>query len=256
MPEAEVTNKYKDVSFGDAEAVFNILGGVEGIARLKKGDLVVVERKTQIIPRRISLAKLTVLASPEGTVSTEDIKKCLEPKWTVDENGVIYLTLPATTGRTGEEWITHFEQKGDRPTSYAKSVLRSKKFKPSIGVVNKIAILPAKLWKDSDRLTKQIRRDAHAGTFSKGQKLSDPQAEVACLIRDYLTDEEIEALGLRYIVDMHEPIEDSDGDPRLLSADRCGGGRGLSTYFDNPDCQWNDSSGFAFLVSQVIVPQT
>ncbi|HRZ30109.1 MAG TPA: hypothetical protein P5274_00335 [Candidatus Paceibacterota bacterium] len=253
MP-GEVTNKYKDVSFGDAEAVFNIIGGVEGIARLKRGYLIVVERQAQIPPRRVNMAKLVALAGGSDTMSTEDIEQCLEPKWTVGENGVIYLTLPATTGRTGEEWITHFERKGDRLSDYAKSVLLSKKFQPTTGIVNQVAILPAKLWKDNERLTKRIRKDAYAGTFTK-EKLTDPNAEVLCLIRDYLTDEEIEMLGLWYIVGMHKPIEDFDGDPFLLSAERRGDGCGLRAYCDDPGHQWHGGGGFAFSVPQVIVPQ-
>jgi hypothetical protein len=252
MPD-EVTNKYKDVSFGDAEAVFNILGGVEGIARLKKGDLIVVERKTQTIPRRINVGKLFALAGPDGTVSNEDVENCFEPRWT-EEDGVIYLILPPTTGRTGEGWITHFEKKGDRVSDYAKSVLHSKKFQPTTGVANKIAILKGLLWKkDDDRITKNVRRDAYAGTFTKGQKLSDPNAEVGCLLRDNFTDEEIEAMGLWWIITMHEPIKDSDGFPSLLGARRYGVGRGLGTYCVDPDGGWCVGSGFAFVLSQVSV---
>jgi len=254
MPEVETTNKYKGVSLGDIEAVLNIVGGVDGIVRLKNGDLVVTERQAQITPRRVNIAKLVALAGPSDTVSTEDIEQCLEPKWTMVENGVIYITLPTITGRTGEDWITHFEQKGDRPSDYARSVLCSKKFQPTTGVVNRIAILPAKLWKDSERLTKRIRNDAHAGVFTQ-EKLTDPNAEVSCLIRDYLTDEEIEMLGLWYIVGMHEPIKDSDGNPHLLDAGRSGGGRRLSTCCGSPDVQWSVSGGFAFSLSQVLVPQ-
>ena len=173
------------------------------------------------------------------------------PKWTIGENGVTYITLPATTGRTGEEWVTCFEKKGDRVSDYAKSVLRSKKFKPTTGVVNRIAVLPAKLWKDSERLTKRICKDAYAGTFTK-ENLTDPNAEVSCLIRDYLTDEEIEALGLWYIVGMHEPIEDSDGNPDLLSANRDDDGRRLDACYGGPGGQWGGLGGFAFSLSQVV----
>ena len=221
------------------------------LMRAGKAKLVEV---TAVISRRANIAKLVTLAGSNDTVSMEDIEKCLESKWTVGENGVIYVTLPATTGRTGEEWITHFEQKGDRPSDSAKSVLRSEKFKPTTGVVNRIAVLPAKLWKDSERLTKRIRKDAHAGTFTK-EKLTDPNAEVSCLIRDYLTDEEIEMLGLWYIVGMHEPIEDSVGSPDLLLAIRRGDGRRLRTCYGSPDFRWNGRGGFAFSVPQVLVPQ-
>jgi len=243
-------SKYGQRNLDWFEALVNKLGGEDGVERFLRDELVLVERQAQTVPRQVNLAKLVAMAGSGDTVSTEDIEKCLELKWTI-EDGVIYPTLPPTTGRTGEEWFAHFKQKGDRVDGYAKSVLFSKKFLPTTGVVNKIAVLPAKLWKDSDRLTKRIRKDACAGIFTKGQKLSDPNAEVSCLIRDYLTDEEIEALGLWYIVGMHEPIKDADGHPHLIGAHRHDDGRWLHAYYDDPDGQWSGHGGFAFSVPQV-----
>ncbi len=232
------------------EEIIDKMGGEQGAESFLDGELVLTERPAPTVPRRVSVAKLMALAI-DGAVSTEDIEECLEPKWTVDEKtGVIYLILPATTGRTGEQWPAHFEKKGDRVSDWAKSVLRSDKFQPTMGVVNRVAILPGKLWKDSERLTKRIRKDAYAGTFTK-EKLIDPNAEVSCIIRDYLTDEEIKMLGLWYVVGMHDPIEDSDGDPYLLGADRYDDGRYLGACCDYPDTQWYDGGGFAFSVPQV-----
>ncbi|MBU3934487.1 hypothetical protein KKC00_00760, partial [Patescibacteria group bacterium] len=83
------------------------------------------------------------------------------------------------------------------------------------------------------------------------RKLAKPNAEVACLIREMFSDEELETMGLWWIVVFHEPIRDSDGDPCLLSAYRGGGGRWLYADDDRPDGHWNSDNGFAFLVSQV-----
>ncbi|MBI2024535.1 MAG: hypothetical protein HYT03_00370, partial [Candidatus Harrisonbacteria bacterium] len=95
----------------------------------------------------------------------------------------------------------------------------------------------------NDRITKKIRAEADK------RKLSKPNAELACLIREKFTDKEIEAMGLWYIVAMHEPINDSVGDPDLLSADRGGAGRWLSVC--RPGRRWCRDGGFAFAVSQV-----
>ena len=43
----------------------------------------------------------------------------------------------------------------------------------------------------------------------------------------------------------------SDGDPKLLNANRNDDGSWLNTNYDNPDNKWNRSGGFAFVVSQV-----
>ncbi|MDO8590106.1 MAG: hypothetical protein Q7R69_02440, partial [bacterium] len=118
-------------------------------------------------------------------------------------------------------------------------------FKPTNGVTTEVAVLKGMLFEDNDRITKKIRAEADK------RKLSKPNAELACLIREKFTDKEIEAMGLWYIVAMHEPINDSDGDPSLLIADRDDDGRWLCAYGGGPDYRWGCGNGFAFAVSQV-----
>ncbi|MEI6238554.1 MAG: hypothetical protein WCP15_03415 [bacterium] len=161
-----------------------------------------------------------------------------------EQDGVIYLSV-TSDGTTGPQWIERLEGKGFRSSDYAKSVLRSPDFKPTSGVTTEIAILKGMLFEDSNRITKKIRAEADK------RKLTTPNAEVACLIRENFSDEDIEAMGMIWIVAMHEPIKDSGGVPDLLSADRGDGGRWLYAYYGEPDCWWNRDCGFAFVVSQV-----
>ncbi len=58
-------------------------------------------------------------------------------------------------------------------------------------------------------------------------------------------------MGLWWIVTMHEPIKDSDGDPDLLGANGDDWGRWLYACYGKPDRQWHRGFGFAFVVSQV-----
>ena len=161
-----------------------------------------------------------------------------------EQDGVIYLSV-TSDGTTGPEWIARLEKKGFRVSDYAKSVLCSSDFKPTSGITTEIAILKGMLFEDSNRVTKKIRAEA------KSRKLMKPNAEVACLIRENFSDEEIEAMGLYWIVAMHEPINDSDGDPLLLDAGRIGGGRWLGACYGRPGSGWFRFYGFAFVVSQV-----
>ena len=161
-----------------------------------------------------------------------------------EEDGVIYFSV-TSDGTTGEDWITRLESKGFRVGDYAKQVLRSLDFKPTNGVTTEVAVLKGMLFEDNDRITKKIRAEADK------RKLSKPNAELACLIREKFTDKEIEAMGLWYIVAMHEPINDSGGDPSLLIAHRGSDGRWLCAYYDGPGNGWRRGSGFAFAVSQV-----
>lgn len=161
-----------------------------------------------------------------------------------EEDGVIYFSV-TSDGTTGKDWIKRLEGNGFRVGDYAKQVLRSPDFKPTKGVTTEVAVLKGMLFEDNDRITKKIRAEADK------RKLSKPNAELACLIREKFTDKEIEAMGLWYIVAMHESINDSDGDPSLLDASRSDVGRWLSAYDDRPDDGWSRDDGFAFAVSQV-----
>lgn len=160
-----------------------------------------------------------------------------------EQDGVIYLSV-TSDGTTGPEWITRLESKGFRVSDYAKSILCSLDFKPTSGVTTEIAILKGMLFEDSDRVTNKIRAAAES------RKLTKPNIEVACLIRENFSDEEIEAMGLWWIVVMHESIK-ADGSPDLLNVSRGGDGRWLGTSYGRPGAQWSRGNGFAFVVSQV-----
>jgi hypothetical protein len=161
-----------------------------------------------------------------------------------EEDGIIYFSV-TSDGTTGEEWITRLVAKGFRVGDYAKQVLRSSSFKPTTGVITEVAVLKGVLWNDNDRITSKIRVEA------KARKLRMPSAEVALLIREKFTDEELAAMGLWGIVVMHEPVKNSDGYPDLLCAGRDGGGRWLDACCGKPGNGWYRDDGFAFAVSQV-----
>lgn len=163
-----------------------------------------------------------------------------------EADGVIYFSV-TSDGTTGPQWIERLEKKGFRVGDYAKSVLRSNDFKPTSGIITEIAVLKGMLFEDNNRITKNIRVEADR------RKFAAPNAEVACLIREMFTDEELEAMGLYWIVVMHEPINDSDGGPTLLSAGRLGDGRWLDACSGRPDSEFDRVFGFAFVVSQVSV---
>ena len=170
-----------------------------------------------------------------------------EPTWVRrwrEENGMIYFTV-VSNGRTGQQWIDYFEENGIRIGEYAKSLLLSPDFKSTTGIKYEIAVLKGELFDNDNRVTSRIRTEA--GT----RKLAKPEAEVACLIREMFSDdEEIKAMGLSWIITMHEPIKDSDGNLNLLGADRRGDGSWLRAYCGKPDGCWGRDDGFAF-VSQV-----
>ena len=202
--------KYAGVTLGRVEAVWNKLGGEEGVDRFLRNELTVVE-----VVRR----------------------------WR-EQDGIIYFTLPPTDGTTGRQWIERLAGKKIQIGEYSKYIFLSNDFKPTIGIITEIAVIKGMLFEDSERVTKNIRAMAESLKFTK------PNPEVACLIREMFTDAEIEEMGLRWIVAMHEPIKDSDGAPSLLGTDRYDDGPWLRVYDDRPDGQWRRDYGFAFAVAQ------
>ncbi len=162
-----------------------------------------------------------------------------------EEDGVIYFSV-TSDGTTGEDWLRRLKDNGFRVGSGALRVLRSPDFKPTNGVTTKVAVLNGNtLVEDDFRFICRIRAEANK------RKLIVPNAEVACLIRLKFRDKEIEAMGLRHIVVVHERINDSEGVPALLCAHRAGAGCWLDASYDGPDGAWCRDIGFAFAVSQV-----
>lgn len=161
--------------------------------------------------------------------------------WTFDDEGNIHFTL-TSNGFTHKQWEQHLKRRGWRIGDYARQVLSRATEAPTNGVTYNIVVRPGKKISNRNRITKKIRAAAGKKGWVK------PHWEVACLIRDTFTDEQLEQMGLWYIVTMHKPIEDSDGDPRLLGSYRDASGRWLSADRVRSDYYWRGAGGFAFAV--------
>jgi hypothetical protein len=206
----------------------------------------------EVLPGKLNALVKNLMRQTGQTDPNEAVRLINSGEWVVsrpirswrEEDGVIYFSV-TSDGTTGEDWIKRLSANGFRIGDYAKQVLRCQDFKPTSGVTTEVAVLKGMLFEDSNRITKKIRAEADK------RKLSKPNAELTCLIREKFTDKEIEAMGLIWIVAMHEPINDSDGDPSLLSAHRSGDGRWLNAFSGRPGFRWSRGNGFAFAVSQV-----
>jgi len=160
---------------------------------------------------------------------------------------MVLISVPITLtsdGTTGEQWISRLEGKGYCVSDYAKFLLRSRAFVPTTGVIYRAPIIKGSEFKDGERLTARIREVA------AGRGYATPSPEVACLLREKLSDEELKAMGLWWLVVMHKPISGPDGNPNLLGVFRDCVGRELSAFYGKPDCVWSREGGFAFVVSQ------
>lgn len=167
------------------------------------------------------------------------------PSWR-EEDGVIYFSV-TSDGTTGKDWMRRLADKGFNISIGAKQVLDSSYFYPSKGVTTEVAVLKGMLFEDCDRTKLKIRIEAIR------RKFLQPNPEVACLIREKFTDDEVEAMGLEYIVVMHYPIKDYCGDICLMCLDGSSeNGPFLSAYPYMPDEEpQSRDEGFAFAVVEV-----
>lgn len=152
----------------------------------------------------------------------------------------IRLKLPPTDGTVGKAWVKRLETKGFRVSDYAKQLLLSQDFKSTKGVAYEMVVIKGSFWKTNyDRTAVNIRVEAGNRGFTM------PNVEVACLMCEKLTDAEMKALGLRWLVVMHERVKDSVGGPISLGGRYCSDGMWLCVDCDG---QYYVDVGFAFVV--------
>jgi hypothetical protein len=194
-------------------------------------------------------AALMKIGHDAGMTTAEGIRAFLRGELIViqptrswrEEDGVIYFSVESD-GTTGEDWIKRLEEKGYHVNGYAKKVLRSPDFKPTNGVTTEVAVLKGTLFEGNDRKTEKI--------YAEGalRKLSKPNAEMVCLIREKFTSKELKAMGLAHIIVMYEPI----GGSLLLSVEgEFFQDNGLGCCYYGFECTWGRDCGCAFAVSQV-----
>ena len=112
-------------TLGRIEAVWNKLGGEEGVDRLLRGEIPVSE------PTR---------------------------SWR-EKDGVIYFSV-TSYGTTGEEWARRLEGMGFYFVASIESILRSPDFKSTSGMTTEVAVLKGVLFGDNDRTTRVICAEA------------------------------------------------------------------------------------------------
>lgn len=157
-----------------------------------------------------------------------------------------FLPEVVSEGKTGEDFITCLKEKGFRVGDYAMQIMRKKEFIPTTGVKYKpVVIFGKEIENDSERTTENIRKIAQERGYLK------PNAELAPMLREKVSDKEMEEMGVYALVVMSDNIKDSGGAPRLLGLHRRGDGRWLRAYYGRPGDEWSREIGFVFLASQV-----
>jgi hypothetical protein len=176
------------------------------------------------------------------------LQRAIEGKFLDDqiwrqENDVIYFEV-TSEGTTGLEWIERLGMKGFKFTNMASSLLHSEHFYPTNGITYQVAIFPARFFPKSKRITHSIREEAYR------RKFANPQAEIACLIGEKLSCEALDVMGFSGIAVFHDPIQDLEGVPSLLSIYGRYASHWVGTCVGRPDTVWSSDCGFAFALPQ------
>jgi len=152
-----------------------------------------------------------------------------------------------TNGLSGQAWIKRLEKKGYNIGNYAKELLEHSGLKILKKSYNIVILKGEEMGKDW--FTNQEVRD-------KAKELGylTPPVELAPLLREMISDEELKKMGLWWLIVMHEPITDSDGRPDVLGIGRLDEGRWLNACHGGARYGWYRAGGFVFLVPQDTLP--
>ncbi len=168
--------------------------------------------------------------------------------FTVNEHGHVVFTITGLD-LTGAQEEARLEAEKFNVWKYAKQILTStnsdsydRNHRLVGGQQYKIVLLPGKHIKSSERTTENLRTEASKLGYGK------PVAGVIPRIREIVSDEKMEELGIWYIVALHDPIKDSDGGSNVLGSDNSDGGRLVGELRGQPDNQWLDGGAFAFFL--------
>ena len=168
-----------------------------------------------------------------------------------NEHGHVVLTFVGLD-LTGAEEVERLKVTGYRVGEHAESCLVSTRddsydlhHRLKAGRIYKVALMPGKeIERDSDRTTANLRERG-----MKHYGYGKPLAGLIPRVREVLSDKQMEELGILYASALHDPITDSDGDPRVLGADRNDGGRWVDAGWGDPDARWGDDGAFVFPLS-------
>lgn len=150
-----------------------------------------------------------------------------------------------TNGLTGKQWLVRLKKNKYNISKWAEQIIGSPDFDaarlPKGTELNIEFVKVADLGKTY--ATAQELRD-----YAKGKGWRVPSPEVSLLIRESVSDEEMEKMDIWYIAGLHDPIKDAGGSPGVLYARRNGDGRWVYANWGKPESYWSAGGSFAFVV--------
>jgi len=156
-----------------------------------------------------------------------------------------FLPEVISDGTSGKKWIGRLQKKNFHVSDGAQSVLRKEAFIITVGKVYKPVVIFGRELEESNGIRENIHKEAIE------RKYRTPPAELAPLLREALSDEEIKAMDILWLNVMHEQIKSLKGYPSVLDLSSGAYGPGLYSSCGTPGYRGRlPQYGFVFLLSQ------
>lgn len=157
------------------------------------------------------------------------------PNWLDIDHSIVTSVL--TDGMSGNKLIKRLENRNIILTEEAKIIMKLKTFTPTKDLRINIEILRGAKFKAGFKLS-EVKK------FAKDQYLLIPSIEIAFLMREQISYNDMEEMRLKRIIVMHRPCK-----CRLLSLELDGYAPKIATV--KTDCaDWRQSDGFAFVINK------
>ncbi len=148
--------------------------------------------------------------------------------WKIDSEGNTHFTV-TSNGMTHEEWEQNFARRSRPVSQFGRQVLHRVSAPTRAGTAHKVVVRPAWLFREDERYMENVYRWANERSWASSHW------EVACLILNGFTDEQLRQMGLGAICTVHSPINDDCGEQRILSTRHNDSGKyelGAYTVYD------------------------
>ncbi len=194
-----------------------------------------------------------LLDADVGSVNRDEFRKVLGlgPIYRRDRHGRILITVTGC-GLTGEEWLARFQATGVKPTRLANDVLMRSDYndKHRLKPGKQYTVALMFVWEESSnadgfRITADDFRQRAERDYGISEDLC---GELVLLLREVISDEELERWGIWYVEVPHQSIIDSYGDPMGLTLSRCDSGY-LVDASSGEYNHWGKRGAFAFPIS-------
>ena len=153
-------------------------------------------------------------------------------------DNIIYLSFLLSDGKTGINWINHFEKNNYYLCNYSRSILSSSEFNASYGMNYNLAILRANSLNSEVVTIANVLKKAEANNFLKAN------LEMACLTFNALSNEVMEKYNLQNVLILHPLVRDFEGSPSILSMDNNNGKKTIRTYPSKISDIWGKNYNF------------